>query len=103
MKYDSAPIVRKSAAYLARSLFLTSPTLVSDRLGLFAYLPADLVRDMHRLLKDRLAIERDGEVLEQLEAAMAELDARTRTAVFRPPDTVHDLVKEIRILRSFDD
>ncbi|VDK35883.1 unnamed protein product [Taenia asiatica] len=103
LKYDSASIVRKSAAYLARSLFLASPTLVSNLSGLPAYLPADLIRDVHRLLRDRLAIERDGEVLEQLEAAMAELDARTRTAVFRPPDTVYDLVKEIRILRPFDD
>ncbi|KAL5110321.1 hypothetical protein TcWFU_004893 [Taenia crassiceps] len=103
LKHDSASIVRKSAAYLARSLFLTSPTLVSGRSGLPAYLPAVLIRDVHRLLRDRLAIERDDEVLEQLEAAMAELDACTRTAVFRPPDTVYDLVKEIRVLRPFDD
>ncbi|CDS42947.1 HEAT and Armadillo domain containing protein [Echinococcus multilocularis] len=103
LKHDSAPMVRKSAAYLARSLFLTSSTLTSAHSGLPVNLPADLIRDVHRLLRDRLAIERDDEVLEQLEAAMAELDARARTTIFRRPDTVHDLVKEIRVLHPFND
>ncbi|VDM17148.1 unnamed protein product [Hydatigera taeniaeformis] len=102
LKHDNAPIVRKSAAYLARSLFLT-PKLMSHPSGLPAYLPDDLIRDVHRLLRDRLVIERDEEVLEQLEAAMAELDARTLTGVFRKQDTARDLVKEIRVLRPFDE
>ncbi|VDD79866.1 unnamed protein product [Mesocestoides corti] len=101
LKHDTAPLVRKSAAYLARSLFVEAPR--SNQLGLPRHIPEDLIRDIHRLLRDRLRIERDLEVLEQLEAAMAELDARTRASVFRRPDNVSDLVKEIRILRPFND
>lgn len=101
LKHESSPLVRKSAAYLARSLFYVDPSTASH-MGLPAHLPADLVRDVHRLLRDRLAIEKDVEVLEQLEAAMAEIDARARASVFRKPDTVRDLVKEIRILRPYD-
>ncbi len=103
LKHDTSPVARKAAAFLARSLFLASPAQGSLQSGLPAHLPPDLLRDIHRLLKDRLSIERDVEVLEQLEAALAELDARARSSLFVKPDTPESLIKEIRILRPFDD
>lgn len=100
MKHDSSALVRKSAAYLARGLFLTGACI--SRRDQLARLPGEIVRDTHRLLKDRLLIERDETVLEQLEAAMFEVDACAREAAFRPANTRADLVKEIRVLRPFD-
>lgn len=99
MRNDVSPVVRQSAAYLARSL-----VILVGASSLFTLLPEDVLRDLHRLLTSRSSLERDHGVLEQIEAALGELSARTMSAIF--PDKrpgLGDLVKEIRVLRPFDD
>nr|CDS28793.1 HEAT and Armadillo domain containing protein [Hymenolepis microstoma] len=100
LKHDSSALVRKSAAYLAGGLFRSGPAI--SRRDQLVRLPGEIVRDTHRLLRDRLIIERDELVLEQLEAAMFEVDACARETAFRPAAKPGDLIKEIRVLRPFD-
>ncbi|VDL17207.1 unnamed protein product [Hymenolepis diminuta] len=100
LKHDVSALVRKSAAYLAGGLFRSGPA--TSRRDQLARLPAEIVRDTHRLLRDRSMIEKDEMVLEQLETAMFEVDACAREVAFCPPDKPGDLIKEIRVLRPFD-
>ncbi|VDN15390.1 unnamed protein product [Dibothriocephalus latus] len=73
LKHDPSPCVRKSAAFLAtRGLFQGAP---GDPLP--SFLPADVLRDVNRLLSDQSRVERDPSVLEQIEAALGQLHART--------------------------
>ncbi|KAL7058615.1 hypothetical protein AAHC03_014047 [Spirometra sp. Aus1] len=98
LKHDSSPCVRRSAAFLAaRGLFQGAP---GDPLP--SFLPADVLRDVHRLLTDQSRIERDPSVLEQIEAALGQLHARTQSSVFLKPDSADSLVKEIHVIRPFE-
>ncbi|BHF70323.1 Transport and Golgi organization protein 6 [Sparganum proliferum] len=98
LKHDSSPCVRRSAAFLAaRGLFQGAP---GDPLP--SFLPADVLRDVHRLLSDQSRIERDPSVLEQIEAALGQLHARTQSSVFLKPDSADSLVKEIHVIRPFE-
>ncbi|CAH8588262.1 unnamed protein product [Schistosoma turkestanicum] len=93
---DVSNLVRKASAYLARSLFL-SETSIS---GLPSWIPADLLRDLNRLLSTRRIIEKDPSVQEQIESALAQLDLCTREAVFLKPDSPSNLIKKIHILNQ---
>ncbi|OON19260.1 HEAT repeat protein, partial [Opisthorchis viverrini] len=90
---DHSPSVRQAAANLARAFFLEEQ--------LPDWLAPDVIRDLNRLLSNRSKIERDPCVLEQLEAALGQLDKCTRSSVFLKPLTPESLLKEIRISRPF--
>ncbi|KAH8868437.1 Transport and Golgi organization protein 6-like protein [Schistosoma japonicum] len=94
LSQDVSNIVRKASAYLARSLFM-SETGIN---GLPVWVPADVIRDLHRLLSTRRTVEKDSSVQEQIESALAQLDLCTRNTVFLKPDSPSSLVKQIRIL-----
>ncbi|CAH8639165.1 unnamed protein product [Heterobilharzia americana] len=91
---DLSNVVRKSAAYLARSIFLSD--VGSDSLP--SWIPPDVIRDLNRFLSTRRIIEKDVSVKEQIEAALAQLDLCTRNSVFLKPDSPSSIVKQIRIL-----
>uniref|UniRef100_A0A0X3Q0D7 Transport and Golgi organization protein 6 homolog n=1 Tax=Schistocephalus solidus TaxID=70667 RepID=A0A0X3Q0D7_SCHSO len=98
LKHDSSPCVRKSAAFLAaRGLFQGAP---GDPLP--SFLPPDVLRDVHRLLSDQSRIEKDPSVLEQIEAALGQLHARTQSSIFLKPDSADSLVKKIHVIRPFE-
>ncbi|GAA27667.2 transmembrane and coiled-coil domain-containing protein 7 [Clonorchis sinensis] len=90
---DHSPSVRQAAANLARAFFLEEQ--------LPDWLAPDVIRDLNRLLSNRSKIERDPCVLEQIEAALGQLDKCTRSSVFLKPLTPESLLKEIRISRPF--
>ncbi|KAK4474847.1 hypothetical protein MN116_001961 [Schistosoma mekongi] len=94
LSQDISNIVRKASAYLARSLFISE----TGASGLPAWVPADVIRDLHRLLSTRRTVEKDSSVQEQIESALAQLDLCTRNTVFLKPDSPSNLVKQIRIL-----
>ncbi|KAF5397490.1 Tetraspanin [Paragonimus heterotremus] len=88
---DSSASVRQASANLARSL------LLEERLP--DWLAPDVLRDLNRLLSSRAKIERDPSVLEQIDAALGELNKCARNSLFSKPLSVESLVKEIRISR----
>ncbi|CAH8834038.1 unnamed protein product [Trichobilharzia szidati] len=92
---DTSHIVRKAAAYLARSIFVCGN---DENARIPSWIPEDILRDLNRLLSTRRSIEKDASVQEQIEAALAQLDLCTRNTVFLKPDSPSTLVKQIRIL-----
>ncbi|KAF6776636.1 hypothetical protein AHF37_04233 [Paragonimus kellicotti] len=88
---DSSASVRQASANLARSLLLDE--------HLPDWLAPDVLRDLNRLLSSRAKIERDPSVLEQIEAALGELNKCARNSLFLKPLSVESLVKEIHISR----
>ncbi|CAH8663374.1 unnamed protein product [Dicrocoelium dendriticum] len=90
---DPSPSVRSAAANLARSLFLEDT--IPD------WLNQDVLRDLNRLLSARSKVEKDEQVLEQVEAALGELDKCVRSSLFSKTLSPEQLVKEIRVLRPF--
>ncbi|KAF8563437.1 hypothetical protein P879_04907 [Paragonimus westermani] len=93
LSQDPSASVRQASANLARSLLLDE--------NLPDWLPPDVLRDLNRLLSSRAKIERDPSVLEQIEAALGELDKCARNSLFFKPLSVENLVKKIHISKPF--